>query len=226
MNKKIGIIIRGSVTDLLPDIIREYNENFPSAEIILSTWEGQKIDNIPCEVVTSKEPEKMPTPVSLSINHQALQAKAGIKKSNAEIILMCRTDQIIHNHKIFDIFEKNCPKEKIMVSTIPGFIKQPPTDYRYSYYICDYCQISTNKLMDELWGDVPNFDGTIRTSCERWLIENYVKNIKKDIAEWGKIKNKYFYELSWYDGFRVEWKKYNESELYRTRLQQQIKKFA
>ena len=33
----------------------------------------------------------------------------------------------------FDIFEKNCPKEKIMVSTIPGFIKQPPTDYRYSY---------------------------------------------------------------------------------------------
>lgn len=51
--KEIGIILRGSVSDWLKDIIIEYQEIFPNAEIIVSTWKNQKTNNLPCRVVTS-----------------------------------------------------------------------------------------------------------------------------------------------------------------------------
>lgn len=225
INKKIGIIIRGGITNYTADIVNEYQKNFHDAEIIVSTWKGHKTDNIPCKVVTSIEPE-MPQPNAISINHQVISAKAGLAKISSDIVLMCRGDQIIHNQKIFEIYEKYCPKTKIMVSSSPRFVQGIPEDYSYEYFIPDFCQISTNQLMHEFWDDVPYFDGSSRMSIEKWFTKNYVRNIKKDSKKWHEIKNEYFYIRDWYDDFRIEWKSHNESEVYRTRQCEIIEKNA
>ena len=43
---KSGILIQGSITEWTPHIINEYKENFPEAEILLSTWNNENIGDI------------------------------------------------------------------------------------------------------------------------------------------------------------------------------------
>ena len=90
MNKKIGIIIRGSVTDLLPDIIREYNENFPSAEIILSTWEGQKIDNIKSTI------HKLTTQKGYEVIKDSWQQTQAVEMTEEEIQVRLAENEAYH----------------------------------------------------------------------------------------------------------------------------------
>ena len=54
LSQTLGILIQGRVTNWTKDVIHEYRENFPSAEIVLSTWENENLDKIECKVVQSK----------------------------------------------------------------------------------------------------------------------------------------------------------------------------
>ena len=73
-NDDIDIVIRGKITEWTPDIVREYQTNFPNSEIVVSTWNNQKTDDISCKVVKNEEPE-MPSPHIVTINHQTTLAK-------------------------------------------------------------------------------------------------------------------------------------------------------
>ena len=55
---KIGILIQGSITEWTPHIINEYKENFPEAEILLSTWNNENIGDINCDLIQLEKPEK------------------------------------------------------------------------------------------------------------------------------------------------------------------------
>ena len=49
-NDNIDIVIRGKITEWTPDIVREYQTNFPNSEVVVSTWNNQKTDDISCKV--------------------------------------------------------------------------------------------------------------------------------------------------------------------------------
>ena len=211
--KDVSIVIRGRISEWTPDIIREYEAKFHNCEIIVSTWDNEKIDGIPCKIVRSVEPE-MPSPHKSTLNHQVTLAKEGLKKASRDIVMVCRTDQFIHSQNIFNIFKNECPKTKILLSTFPSFLNGAPNDYRYEYAICDFCQIAENNLMHDFWDYVPYFDGSRSISVARTLSKNYIKNIKKDEREWKSIKDLYFYERDYYKDFQIEWEKPIKSESY------------
>ena len=45
-SNSIGILLQGAVTDWSERIVTEYQENFPDAEILYSTWNTQNVENI------------------------------------------------------------------------------------------------------------------------------------------------------------------------------------
>ena len=110
---KIGILIQGSITEWTPHIINEYKENFSEAEILLSTWNNENIEDINCDLIQLEKPGKT-SPHESNINFQIKGAVEGLKEMKSDTILKTKTNQFIHNRKIFEMYREKCNPEKIM----------------------------------------------------------------------------------------------------------------
>ena len=194
----IGILLQGAVTDWSERIVTEYQENFPDAEILYSTWKTQNVENITCDVLQLDEPENVPS--SFHINHSVKGALEGLKKMNADVIMKCRTDQVIHNKHIFELYEEANSKNKIM---IPNFITFDDIDY----WASDLCQVSTREILLEYWNSIEYFDGTMLPHVEIYLATNYILHAKKDLSPWKEVLGKYFYVKDFVKDFQIEWLK-------------------
>jgi len=194
----IGILLQGAVTDWSEKIVKEYQENFPDAEILFSTWKSQNVENITCDVLQLDEPENIPS--SFHINHAVKGALEGLKKIDADVIMKCRTDQVIHNKNIFQLYEKSPSKNKIM---IPNFITYEDIDY----WASDLCQISTKEILLNYWNSIPYFDGTTPLHVEIFLTANYILRGKNDPSPWKDVLGKYFYVKDFVKDFQIEWMK-------------------
>lgn len=203
---KYGILLQGRVSLWLKDIIEEYNSNFPDTHIVLSTWNTEDVSNIDCDVIQSKLPSST-YPHNNTTNHQIIGVNAGLKKINSEIILKCRTDQFIHNKKIFELFNKNCPLDKIMIPDVGTTLDD---DYRAS----DFCQLGTSRILNNFWNDIEFYDGEYAISPEIYLAKNYVVNFMKDTKPWNKIMNKYFHVMKYHSDFQIEFEKLDSDERY------------
>ena len=197
-SNSIGILLQGAVTDWSERIVTEYQENFPDAEILYSTWNTQNVENITCDVLQLDEPENIPS--SFHINHSVKGALEGLKKMNADVIMKCRTDQVIHNKYIFELYEEANSKNKIM---IPNFITFDDIDY----WASDLCQISARETLLEYWNSIEYFDGTMLPHVEIYLATNYILHAKKDLSPWKEVLGKYFYVKDFVKDFQIEWLK-------------------
>ena len=45
-----GILLQGRITKWTPSIIDEYTKNFPDAEILVSTWNDENVEDIKCKI--------------------------------------------------------------------------------------------------------------------------------------------------------------------------------
>ena len=194
----IGILLQGAITDWSEKIVTEYQENFPDAEILYSTWKTQNVENITCEVLQLDEPENVPS--SFHINHSVKGALEGLKKMNADVIMKCRTDQVIHNKYIFELYEEANSKNKIM---IPNFVTFDNIDY----WASDLCQVSARETLLEYWNSIEYFDGTMLPHVEIYLATNYILHAKKDLSPWKEVLGKYFYVKDFVKDFQIEWLK-------------------
>jgi len=201
---KYGILIRGLISDWTKYAIKEYNEKFPDVKIVITTWDYEDISELPCKIIQSKEPPRQP--FNSTINRMITQIQKGLEYLDSEIILQCRTDQIIHNKKIFEIFEKSC-HNKIMV---------PHGGTKYSpYYVMDYCQMATKDILSEFWYNMPFFDGKENISTEAYLSKNYVTKTKKDLRSWQDCHHDYFCYKGFFEDFKIEWYEYANYSSYR-----------
>ena len=216
---KIGILIQGSITEWTPHIINEYKENFSEAEILLSTWDDEDIDNIECGIIQSEVPKKT-FPHESNVNFQIKGVKEGLKKMNADVVLKTKTNQFIHNRKIFDIFERDCKESQIMTTELNSwnnttfidmFEKNSWNDR--DYRITDFCQLAKKEVLEDYWYNMPYFDGTFATSPEVYLTKNYVVNFKKDTRPWSDIINEYFCLKDYFTDFDIEFEKFVNDEL-------------
>ena len=124
---KYAILLRGLISEWTKNTIEEYKEKFPDVEIVVSTWDHQDVSKLSCKIIQSKEPYTFK--INPAINRMIVQIQKGLECIESEIVLQCRTDQIIHNKNIFKIFEESC-KNKIMV---PHFGNETR-----KYYVLDY----------------------------------------------------------------------------------------
>ncbi|EGG41189.1 Hypothetical protein Nlim_1996 [Candidatus Nitrosarchaeum limnium SFB1] len=207
LDKTIGILLQGKISDWTKDIINEYKTNFPSAKILVSTWDNEDTSNLDCDVVKSELPE-LPKPHKSTVNFQIIGCNAGLKNLKTDIIMKCRTDQFIHNKQIFEIFNKSCSPTKIMIPDLGTPIN---IDYRTS----DFCQIGYRSVLLDFWSSIPLYDGTHYEEAATYLTKHYVLNIKNDDQSWNISLQKYFCIKSFHDDFQIEWQKLNEFDKYK-----------
>jgi len=200
---KRGILLQGGVSDWTVDIIREYKKMFPFTHILLSTWTTENIDEISCEIIQS-EPPKPTFPHTSNINHQIIGTLNGLHSINADIVMKCKTDEIIHNKRIFDIYENLCTPDKILITNLNTYL----TDYRAS----DFCQIGTRETLLQFWNSIPLYDGSFPIAPETYLTKNYIINAKNDHRPWRNIINEYFCIKDFHLDFKIEFKKFQIDE--------------
>ena len=200
------ILMQGGVSKWTSEIVNEYLIRFPDARILLSTWTTENVDKINCEIIQLEQP-KIPKPHESTVNHQIIGASEGLKKIDEGIIMKCRTDQFIHNSKIFEIYEKECPKEKIM---IPNQGTYETLDYRVS----DFCQIGTKKILEDYWSNIPLHNGKLQIESGQYMTKNYILKIRNDDGPWKLVLREYFLVKDVHDVFQMEWEKLNEFEDY------------
>lgn len=207
MNPSKGILLQGPVSDWTLDIVKEYQKSFPYAEIILSTWNNENIEGIPCTVVLS-DPPIINGPYKSNPNHQKIGALVGLEKISSEIIMKCRTDQFIHNQNIFEIFQNHCPQNKIM---IPNYC----TIESIPYFASDFCQIATRDTLFNYWNSIPYYDGTFMIyHPEIYFTQNYILLQKKDMRSWSVCLKEYYYVRGYLEDFQIEWEKLKKNEMY------------
>ncbi len=206
-NEKIGILLQGKISDWTVDIVNEYQHNFPSAKIVVSTWNDENTDDLTCIVVKSTPPP-LPTPHKSTVNYQIIGCNAGLKNLKTDIIMKCRTDQFIHNKKIFKIFKNSCSPDKIM---IPDLGTPLDMDYRTS----DFCQIGYRSILLNFWNDIPLYDGIHYEEAATYLTKHYVINKKNNHQQWNISLRKYFHLKSFHDDFQIEWQKLNDFDKYK-----------
>ena len=200
------ILMQGGVSKWTSEIVNEYLIRFPDARILLSTWTTENVDKINCEIIQLEQPE-ITKPHKSTVNHQIIGASEGLKKIDEGIIMKCRTDQFIHNSKIFEIYENECPKEKIM---IPNQGTYETLDYRVS----DFCQIGTKKILEDYWSNIPLHNGKLQIESGQYMTKNYILKIRNDDGPWKLVLRKYFLVKDVHDVFQMEWEKLNEFEDY------------
>ena len=203
----VGILLQGIINDWTKKIIDEYEQNFPDAHILLSTWNTENTKDICCDVI-KLEPPNDPS----HINHQIIGVREGLKKINSEIIMKCRTDQFIHNKNIFNIFKNGCSKNKIMIQNFGTFSN-------VEYWASDFVQIGYRETLLEFWNSIPYFDGNWdenRTSFENpiteiFLTANYIIKGKKDLRPWDEIIGEYYYVKDYTHDFQIEWERLTQA---------------
>lgn len=202
-----GILLQGRVSEWTQPIIKEYQQNFPDAEILLSTWIAEDIAEISCEVV-QEAPPQLTYPHKSTVNFQIIGTLAGLKKMKADIIMKCRSDQFVHNKEIFKIYEELCCENKIMV---PDLGTTKGLNYRTS----DFCQVGTKKVLLDFWSSIPLYDGIHYEEAATYLSKNYVLNVKKDTRPWEITLREYFCVKRYHEDFQIEWEKLNKFDEYK-----------
>lgn len=77
----------------------------------------------------------------------------GLKNLKTDLIMKCRTDQFVHNKKIFELFKNSCSPDKIMVPELGTATRV--IDHRTS----DFCQVGYRTTLMDFWKDIPLYDG-------------------------------------------------------------------
>lgn len=205
-NETLGILLQGKVSNWTRDIINEYRQNFPNAEILLSTWDDEPTQNLPCNVIKSRAPS-LPKPIKSTVNFQIVGCQAGLKNLKTDLIMKCRSDEFIHNKKFFEVFKNSCSSDKIMV---PDLGTYEITKYRTS----DFCQIGYRAILLDFWNNIPLYDGIHYEEPATYLTKHYVLNVKNDHQPWKFALKKYFCVKGFHEDFQIEFEKLNNFDDY------------
>lgn len=131
-SKDISVIVQGSLknTNIVENIksIRKY---LPKSEIILSTWENEKVKGLDYDIlVINKDPGCCIYDYQFYIrnngNRQLFSTQNGLKKVNRKYTLKLRTDLLLKNKRFLYFWDKyqsinneyKLFKHKILISTI------------------------------------------------------------------------------------------------------------
>jgi hypothetical protein len=142
---KKSIVFRGIPANTFSEALTSCRQWF-NGEIVLSTWEGEYIDDSwPIDkLVLSKDPGPtlgFSNPSLKFSTRQLTSALKGVEESTGDVVLLTRTD-MSHSSDIFSFYENN----KILCGNMMTI--DPDSHLQEKYFrICDWFQLSNRTLI-------------------------------------------------------------------------------
>jgi hypothetical protein len=181
-SKDISIILQGpiewtvdqsSLDPITITCMHNLRKILPDSEIILSTWENEKIGGLDFDkVVLSKLPEQQgnwPSFIPNNVNRQIVSTISGIKKATRKYCLKIRTDMILMGAEFIKHFEERRNNKSISESdsifkdavvtnnfssrNTKKILKKLP-DHPLSFHFSDHIQFGNTSDLTTLW-DIP-----------------------------------------------------------------------
>jgi len=110
-SSQISVVVQGAVDkDSTASCLKSIRKCLPEAEIVLSTWEGSKLEGLDFDIlVSNQDPGAVKDPlngITINLNRQIVSTKNGILKSNKPYILKTRSDLYFSNSSFLDYWNK------------------------------------------------------------------------------------------------------------------------
>lgn len=203
-SNQVSIIIQGALQAGTQEVIDSARNNFPDAEIILSSWVGSTVNITGYDTLVLTEDPGDPAPpnyLATNLARQTISSREGLLKATRPFAIKTRTDLRFTHGKIFDYFPKfpnrekkyALTKDRVIVSNITTF--KPNQFFNIPFAICDFIYAgNTNDLLNIFSAPIQSdeelswflqkpapkaldyFPGWIaRFSPETWLTLNLVK---------------------------------------------------
>ena len=171
----ITFVIQGQVVDRTKETIASIRRLFPGSEIILSTWEGQDVDDLYVDKVivnsdigpTVIEYKRNGEPRAVNINRQIISTINGLKSVNTKFSVKIRSDNYLTSRAMIDYFNAF---DKYRDPTYSVFGRRIVTSNYYAkeytrgliipFSISDFFQFGLTKDLINLW-DITLFDDYI-----------------------------------------------------------------
>ena len=189
--KKVGVIIQGPVVSKQQftfNTIKLYNEIYPNATIILSTWiDDVEADNwkelgLRFELVKSSRPDVRGYQ---NVNLQLTTTYNGIEKAKQlglEYAMKTRTDFRFYNPDLIRLMHFFMKKYPISLKNQKERIVIFPPRYDYFFFICDFFMFGNIEDLKEYWSVEPYFTNDYQgESAETMIGIRYSEKIGEKI---------------------------------------------
>lgn len=186
-SEDISVVIQGAINSDIIKTLKSVRKFLPKSEIILSTWENSKVENLSClcdVLLLNKDPNAVVFDISEqkynNLNRILVSSKNGIEKASRKYVLRLRSDLILKNNNVltlFDDFEIRNPqcslfKKRIFAYAIFSIKYDVKKNLKQEmlFHISDWCYFGLKEDLQELF-DIPLVDEP--------EFSNYFKNHKK-----------------------------------------------
>ncbi|WP_205950334.1 WavE lipopolysaccharide synthesis family protein [Pantoea stewartii] len=192
---ELSIIFQGSLSHLktreqqseLVDNILHLKKNNPQCEILISTWEGEKISylkSIVDKIIMSKDPGTLPglkfDDKLNNVNRLIVSSQAGVTAAKGKIIVKLRSDLKFFLNDIVNFYRSEIDKyssispdtfgNKVICSNL--FTLDPVFVERMPYHIGDWIQIGEAEDIKRMW-NIPLYQ---RTDALHYNFNKFAKN--------------------------------------------------
>lgn len=161
IDNNISIIVQGSIQLLFTDqCLKSLRTCFPHAQIILSTWKGQKVDNLDYDkVVLLEDPgfcyineiEKIPN----NVNRQIFSTQAALSFVDRSYCLKIRSDILIENASFLSMignYDKRSPSNFFLNRlVICNYYTRNPRVYPMPFHPSDWIVFGRTEDVKELY---------------------------------------------------------------------------
>lgn len=188
--REIGVVVQGAVDkEIYNRVSKSIRKHLPSAEIILSTWEGTDTTGVDYDkLVLSVDPGGLQSlyrgsnkKVINNLNRQIVSTLEGIKESSRKYIMKLRTDSILTGNSFLKYARRYLEEEKYLCFEP----RNPWGNFKGQYCLCDFWFFGVRETILRLW-EVPLYyrecDDGYDPMAEEYLI-NCANHLQKNLSE-------------------------------------------
>lgn len=161
---EISIVVQGKIDEnFTSECINGLKKVFPSAEVILSTWEGSDVSNLNFDkIVFSPDPGAMycdeVAGTFNNVNRQIVSTQAGLKAATKPYILKTRTDILFMDCSFLDFFGKYDGVPSLWVRNrllICNYYTRSPRVIATCFHPSDWVLFGRAEDVRKYYGDIP-----------------------------------------------------------------------
>ena len=183
---------KGSYVTL--EVLESIRRIYPGAQLILSTWSNQVLDEVVKGLVDELVLSEDPGPIKssdgiLNINRQILNSLAGVNAASRKFCIKVRSDTVVKNTNLVHAFEKKSVG-KVLVTNLTSV---NPRKRKRFLAVCDWVYVGETKVIQSIF-DIPFYPQELTKhrisnsspflNAEQWITINFLnKMIDTDLVE-------------------------------------------
>lgn len=206
--EEITFVIQGPIVQSITKIsVERLRILFPGCTIIVSTWEGQKADELGADlVIYNKDPgatvfvyNKKDEPIYININRQIVSSFYGLNAVKTKYAAKLRADNILYKKEIVKLF-KSFPKRNLEFSVFNErlvcsnfYAKEFEKGLRIPFFFSDFFQFGETEDLLKLWSPDLHRDYEFRPKFSgKKQHENYPNDsVHVEQRIWSNLVNKF-----------------------------------